>query len=77
MGRAKPAEGGIFDGDSRPAKELRPNRPDFVLADAALFVGVFGEVKKSDVSVGEIAGSTDRDNQIGRQLTTAVMVRYG
>ena len=30
--------------------------------------GLRGEVKKSDVSVGEIAGSTDRDNQIGRYL---------
>ena len=49
-------------------REGGTDRPDFVLADAALFVGVFGEVKKSDVSVPEIAGSTDRDNQIGRYL---------
>ena len=47
-------------------RERGTDRPDFVLADAALFVGVFGEVKKSDVSIGEIAVSTDRDDQIGR-----------
>ena len=55
-------------------REGGTDRPDFVLADAALFVGVFGEVKKSDVSVGEIAGSTDRDNQIGRYLARTGVV---
>ena len=33
------------------SKQGGTDRPDFVLADAALFVGVFGEVKKPDVSV--------------------------
>jgi hypothetical protein len=39
------------------------DRPDFVIADAALFVGVFGEIKKPD------AVSTERDDQIRRYLT--------
>ena len=55
-------------------REGGTDRPDFVLTDAALFVGVFGEVKKSDVSIGEIADSTDRDNQIGRYLARTGVV---
>ena len=55
-------------------REGGTDRPDFVLADAALFVGVFGEVKKSDVSIGEISESTDRDNQIGRYLARTGVV---
>ena len=55
-------------------RERGTDRPDFVLADAAFFVGVFGEVKKSDLSIGEIAESTDRDNQIGRYLARTGVV---
>ena len=51
------------------AKAAGTDRPDFVLADSALFVGVFGEVKKPDVTLEEIAVSTERDDQIGRYLT--------
>jgi hypothetical protein len=51
------------------AKACGTDRPDFVLADSALFVGVFGEVKKPDVTLQEIAASTERDDQIGRYLT--------
>ena len=50
------------------------NRPDFVLADAALFVGVFGEVKKPNVSIEDIAVSTGRENQIGRYLARTGVV---
>ena len=50
------------------AKQGGTDRPDFVLADAGLFVGVFGEVKKPEISIDDIAVSTDRDNQIGRYL---------
>lgn len=50
------------------------DRPDFVLADAALFVGVFGEVKKPDVVLDEIAASTERDDQIGRYLARTGVV---
>jgi hypothetical protein len=45
------------------------DRPDFVLADSALFVGVFGEIKKPDATLEEIAVSTERDDQIRRYLT--------
>jgi hypothetical protein len=51
------------------AKAGGTDRPDFVLADSALFVGVFGEVKKPDVTLEEIVVSTERDDQIGRYLT--------
>ena len=51
------------------AKAGGTDRPDFILADFALFVGVFGEVKKPDATLGEIAASTERDDQIGRYLT--------
>jgi hypothetical protein len=50
------------------------DRPDFVLADSGLFVGVFGEVKKPDASLEEIATSTDRGDQIGRYLTRTGVV---
>ena len=50
------------------AKDSGTDRPDFVLADSALFVGVFGEVKRPDVSLKEIAVSTEQENQIGRYL---------
>lgn len=56
------------------AKTRGTDRPDFVFADAALFVGVFGEVKKPDVALEEIAVSTERDNQIGRYLARTGVV---
>ena len=56
------------------SKQGGTDRPDFALADAALFVGVFGEVKKPDVSIEEIAVSTERDNQIGRYLARTGVV---
>ena len=51
------------------AKAGGTDRPDFILADFALFVGVFGEVKKPGATLEEIAVSTDREDQIGRYLT--------
>ena len=56
------------------AKEHGTDRPDFVLSDNALFVGVFGEVKKPDIALDDIAASTDRDDQIGRYLTRTGVV---
>jgi hypothetical protein len=44
------------------------DRPDFVLGDDALFVGVFGEVKPPSDTLEAIAKSADRNNQIGRYL---------
>lgn len=56
------------------AKTKGTDRPDFVLADAALFVGVYGEVKKADVSLEEMAASIERDDQIGRYLSRTGVV---
>lgn len=56
------------------AKAQGTDRPDFILADAALFVGVFGEVKKPDTTLEDIAASTERDNQVGRYLARTGVV---
>ena len=48
--------------------------PDFVLGDASLFVGVFGEVKRASVTLAELAVSTEQKNQIGRYLSQTGVV---
>jgi hypothetical protein len=48
--------------------------PDFVLDDEKMFVGVFGEVKRADVSLDELAASTEQDDQIGRYLAQTGVV---
>ena len=49
--------------------------PDFVLGDDKMFVGVFGEVKRANVALEDIAVSTEQNDQIGRYLTqTGVVV---
>ena len=37
------------------SKESGPDRPDFILADSGLFVGVFGEIKTPDATLEDIA----------------------
>ena len=56
------------------AKQSGTDRPDFILADSGLFVGVFGEVKKPHLMLEDIAFSTDRDDQIGRYLSRTGVV---
>lgn len=56
------------------SKESGTDRPDFVLADSGLFVGVFGEIKKPDATLEDIAVSTERDDQIGRYLSRTGVV---
>ena len=56
------------------AKAQGTDRPDFILADAALFVGVFGEVKLPNAALDDIAHSTERNNQIGRYLARTGVV---
>lgn len=56
------------------AKSRGTDRPDFVLADATLFVAVFGEVKTPDIALDEIAASTERNDQIGRYLARTGVV---
>lgn len=51
-----------------------PDMPDFVLGDGALFVGVYGEVKRAGVSLQELAVSTEQKDQIGRYLAQTGVV---
>jgi hypothetical protein len=49
--------------------------PDFVLGDDKMFVGVFGEVKRANVTLTDIAKSTEQNDQVGRYLAqTGVML---
>lgn len=48
--------------------------PDFVLGDAKMFIGVFGEVKRPAVSLEDLAASTEQKDQIGRYLAQTGVV---
>nr|WP_294509641.1 type ISP restriction/modification enzyme [uncultured Rhodopila sp.] len=48
--------------------------PDFVLGDGALFVGVYGEVKRAGTTLKDIATSTEQKDQIGRYLAQTGVV---
>ncbi len=48
--------------------------PDFVLGDDKMFVGVFGEVKRANEALEDIAASTERNDQIGRYLAQTGIV---
>lgn len=48
--------------------------PDFVLGDGALFVGVYGEVKRANTSLQDLAVSTEQKDQIGRYLAQTGVV---
>src|SRR5579872_7005339 len=48
--------------------------PDFVLGDSSLFVGVYGEVKRTDTTLEELAISTEQNDQIGRYLSETGVV---
>ena len=48
--------------------------PDFVLGDGALFVGVYGEVKRASTSLEDLAASTEQKDQIGRYLAQTGVV---
>ncbi|MGP0092311.1 MAG: type ISP restriction/modification enzyme [Xanthobacteraceae bacterium] len=52
----------------------RRDMPDFVLGDSSLFVGVYGEVKRADTSLAELAVSTEQNNQVGRYLSQTGVV---
>lgn len=56
------------------SKESGTDRPDFILADSGLFVGVFGEIKTPDATLEDIAVSTERNDQIGRYLNRTGVV---
>src|SRR4051794_40715145 len=48
--------------------------PDFVLGDSTFFTGVYGEVKRANTSLGDLAISTEQDDQIGRYLAQTGVV---
>ena len=52
----------------------RRDMPDFVLGDSSLFVGVYGEVKRANASLADIAVSTEQNDQIGRYLSQTGVV---
>ena len=56
------------------AKGKARDMPDFVLADDKMFVGVFGEAKRANEKLEEIALSTERNDQIGRYLAQTGVV---
>lgn len=48
--------------------------PDFVLGDDKMFVGVYGEVKRADITLEDLAVSTEQNDQIGRYLAQTGVV---
>jgi hypothetical protein len=48
--------------------------PDFVLGDSSLFVGVYGEVKRANTTLAELAVSFEQNDQIGRYLSQTGVV---
>jgi N-6 DNA Methylase len=63
----------VITGTSEEGNRRR-DMPDFVLGDASLFVGVYGEVKRADVSLDDLAVSTEQNDQIGRYLAQTGVV---
>jgi hypothetical protein len=58
----------VITGTSEGGGERGRDMPDFVLGDSSLFVGVYGEVKRADTTLVELAVSTEQNDQIGRYL---------
>ncbi len=56
------------------AKGKARDMPDFVLGDDKLFVGVYGEVKRANVTLEDLAVSTEQNDQIGRYLAQTGVV---
>jgi hypothetical protein len=52
----------------------RRDMPDFVLGDSSLFVGVYGEVKRADTTLADLAVSTEQNDQVGRYLSQTGVV---
>ncbi|KHL24991.1 helicase [Croceibacterium mercuriale] len=56
------------------ARQAGRDMPDFILGDSTLFVGVYGEVKKPNVTLEDLAASTEQNDQIGRYLAQTGVV---
>src|SRR6202047_3958495 len=48
--------------------------PDFVLGDDKMFIGVYGEVKRANVRLEDLALSAEQNDQIGRYLAQTGVV---
>jgi hypothetical protein len=55
--------------EARTSTSEAKGMPDFVLADSAMFVGVYGEVKRESTTLEGLAISTEQNDQIGRYLS--------
>jgi hypothetical protein len=58
----------------RTSTSEKQGMPDFVLGDGAIFVGVYGEVKRENVTLADLAASTEQNDQIGRYLSDTGVV---
>lgn len=56
------------------AKGKARDMPDFVFGDDKMFVGVYGEVKRANVTLEDLAVSTEQNDQIGRYLAQTGVV---
>src|SRR5437868_1947188 len=63
----------VITGTSEGASPSR-DMPDFVLGDSSLFVGVYGEVKRANTTLNDLAISTEQNDQIGRYLSETGVV---
>jgi hypothetical protein len=63
----------VITGTSESGARTR-DMPDFVLGDSSLFVGVYGEVKRANFSLADLAVSTEQNDQIGRYLSQTGVV---
>src|SRR6266436_2442370 len=63
----------VITGTSEGSPRQR-DMPDFVLGDSSLFVGVYGEVKRADTTLVDLAVSTEQNDQIGRYLSQTGVV---
>ncbi|MGK6317091.1 N-6 DNA methylase [Neorhizobium sp. DT-125] len=56
------------------ARAKARDMPDFVLGDDKMFIGVFGEVKRSTVGLEDLSASIEQKDQIGRYLAQTGVV---
>jgi hypothetical protein len=54
--------------------DAQHHMPDSVLGDSSLFVGVYGEVKRSNTTISELAVSTEQNDQVRRYLSQTGVV---
>ncbi len=63
----------VITGTSEGGERQR-DMPDFVLGNSSSFVGVYGEVKRTNTTLDDLAVSTEQNDQIGRYLSQTGVV---